>query len=67
LVEFATALADDSEAIARFEKGVAAVDGAIEELHSQDFYEPEYDDYYRHRSSGPSGADSRSIFDDVDD
>ena len=68
LSEFATALAHDTEAVALIEKGIAAIDEAIAELDRRASDEPDYDDDYYHRSSrGPSGPDSRSIFDDVDD
>jgi hypothetical protein len=67
LTEFAAALKDDDAAVALIEKGVAAVDEAILELDAQDSHEPDRGDYYHSGSSGSSGSDSRSIFDDVDD
>jgi hypothetical protein len=66
LSAFATALAHDAESVALIEKGVVAVDEAIAELDSRGSDEPDQRDYYHHGSRGPSGPDSRSIFDDVD-
>jgi hypothetical protein len=66
LSAFVTALAHDAGSVALIEKGVAAVDEAIAELDSQGSDEPDHSDYHHGGSSGPSGPDSRSIFDDVD-
>jgi hypothetical protein len=66
LSEFGTALSHDTEALALIDKGVALIDKAIAELEPQHSEEPDYDEYYHRGSSGPSGIDSRSIFDDVD-
>jgi hypothetical protein len=65
LDQFATALAHDVEAIASIEKGRTLIDKVIVELESLGSEEPDYSGYYP-KSSGPSGTDSRSIFDDVD-
>jgi len=65
--KFATALAHDDRPVVQIEKGIVAVDEAIAEFDSQGSDQPDYGDYSRRASSGPSGPDSRSIFDDVDE
>jgi hypothetical protein len=67
LSDFATALAHDPAAVALIEKGLAAVDEAIAALDLHGADEPDHGGYYHRSSSEPSGPDSRSIFDDVDD
>jgi len=66
LSEFAKALASDASAVTLIQKGMIAVDEAIEELYSDGPGEQNHGDYGYRGASMPPGGDSRSIFDDVD-
>jgi hypothetical protein len=57
----------DAASVALIENGLCAIDEAILELGEQSADEPDHSDYYNRGNTGPSGPDSRSIFDDVDD
>lgn len=66
LKEFGEELADDSDAVAQIQSALADINEVIEELRSEQPQEPDSDDF-RGQSSGEGGdADSRSVFDDVD-
>lgn len=66
LKEFREELAEHSVAEAQIQAALAGIDEVIEELRSDEPQEPDSDDF-RGQSSGDVGdADSRSVFDDVD-
>ena len=67
LSAFSAALAHDPAAVALIREGVAAVDKAAAEFDLRSSEDSDHGEYYRRESDGPSRADSRSIFDDVDE
>jgi hypothetical protein len=67
LSDYAKAFEGDAEALYLIAGGQSAIAEATADLDTAEVEEPDHDEYYHRRSSGPPISDSRSIFDDVDD
>jgi hypothetical protein len=67
LNKFADAFDDEIEALAQIQSGFDAIDEAIARRDGEGGDSPDHGEYYNRTAQGPSGADSRSIFEDVDD
>jgi hypothetical protein len=64
---FADALDGDIDALVQIQSGLDAIDEVIAQRDGEGRESPDHGEYYHRATSGPSGLDYRSIFEDVDD